>query len=281
MIFARFGAISGLALLSIALSGCASQLDKKIAALKQQVAVEQQSLAQSAGPYYAVQGKDFEVEVSKTPVFDALNAFNDTNRIIGVQSVDSAGWFAEFWTDCPIPIIDGKIGIYFKLAGPAALQALLYLDSMTPSWTAGHGIDFPFNAIGGGGALAVGGAEFCGGSADILPLPVLAGFLSLNNHGHIDLTPVPNQGIQYEFDLDHKPVIILGAWAFGWWAGWPLTVDNPISKGTINNIVGKDGVVQITRIGEVRNYSLDFNFDLAQYVDGGLLVAGPIGVNWH
>jgi hypothetical protein len=281
MNIAKSGISSALAILVPTILGCASQLDKKILALKQQVAVEQQGLSQSAGPYYAVQGKDFELEAGKTPVFDVLNTFNNTSRIIGVQSVGTAGWFAEFWTDCPIPLIDGKIGIYFKLAFPAAVQAVLYADPMTPSWTAGNGIDFPFNAVGGGGALAIGGAEFCFGSADITPIPVLAGFGSLNNHGRVDLAPVPDQGIQYEVDLDHKPVIILGAYAFGWWAGWPLTVDNPITQGTINNIVGKNGTVQITKIGEARNYSLNFNFDLANYVDGGLLVAGPIVITWQ
>jgi hypothetical protein len=268
----------GIALLISFCCGCASQIDREIAELKQDVIVEQKELAQFARPYYANQREDYQIYVSKEPVFDTLNAFNATNRIIGVQSVGTGGWLAEYWTKCwPF---DAKIGIYLKLAFPAALQAAFHVDPMTPSWTAGGGIDFPFNAVGVGGALLIGGAEFCVGSAGISPVPVLAGFVSLNNHGTVTLTPVPDQGIEYAVQLDHSPILLLGACAFGWCAGTPLPVNPQLSKGTIGNIVGKDGTVQITQTGAARNYSLNFNFDLAQYVDGGLTVAGPIAIKW-
>lgn len=252
----------------LALAGCATPgLDKQIAQLRSEVRNAREALAPIATPYHALAGKEFQIDVSKRPITDVFAQFNGLSagdRIIGFQSLDRAGYIDEFWTKCwPF---NSRIGVYIKLAFDEALQGVLYLEKMPYTWKPGRGLEFDFRATGVGAAILVAGIKLCGFNTDVAPFPVAIVFPPIQDYdGRIDLEPNA-EGIQYRLMLDHKPFGFVGA-CLHWCVGWPIHLDYELTDGVIRNIAGKAGEVQISKLGAKREFTLDFNFDSARFLD--------------
>jgi hypothetical protein len=264
------------------LPSCTGHLDAEIARLDAQIAQSRAELVSVADPYRAVSGAGFQMDASGQPIVDALKQIDSLpshKRLITVKSIDRSGVIAETWTKCwPF---SRKMGIYLTLAHDNALYMLFHLGRTNPVWEPSRGLEFEFDAAGAGGAIIAIGAKFCVGSANIGAMPVAAVLPPLQKTtGRLDVSPVA-EGLKYRLMLDRPPYFVLGACAFGFCAGAPVRLERELTEGDIPNLVGNEGEVQLSKLGKVRKFTLDFKFNQAAMVKGGLQVSGPVAVSWR
>lgn len=270
-------------LASLTLSACVGptpHLDRRIAVLDAEIAVRRDVLAKQAEPYRAYPGHDLQADVSSRPVtdlFDAYNALPSNEKVVTLQSYNTAGSFYRVWGDCwPT----GEHGIEVVPLFDEAFAAALYVDRFDHNWDAsGFAFRLKNSAI-IGGILLGGRIKFCIGE---LTLP--AGWAAIISYTHsaagrMTLMPVSNEGIEYKLEL-RQPLTMWAAGTFG-----PIYVSGPIlwkgelMKGKISNILGEEGEVRISELGEVRRYQIDSNFQRAEFLDNGLSVSGPLTIKW-
>jgi hypothetical protein len=60
-----------------------------------------------------------------------------------------------------------------------------------------------------------------------------------------------------------------------------IVIDPSLLSGTVANIIGKDGEVQISQTGKVKKYSIDINFNRASFVNAGLTASGELKITWQ
>lgn len=268
----------------ILLSGCQhAALRKEIVRLDADIQGKQQSLSQAAGPYRAVPGAGFQIDVSKTPVMDTLHEIDKVdslNRTVSISSFDYGGYIAEYWTTClPWPF-EKDIGVYIKLARHDALQMVFHMGRTNPRWKENRGLEFDFDAAGAGGAVLVAGVKACFFSTHIGAFPVLAVLPPLQKTtGRLRIGPTA-QGLEYFLVLDNPPTYFIGASLFGFNVGWPFKMDSELTSGVIDNVVGNEGDIQLSKIGAARHFVIDFKFDHAAMLAQGMQVSGPITVVW-
>lgn len=216
------------------------------------------------------------------PLIEALRQIDEvpsTQRIVTVKSIDRSGVIAEAWTKCwPT---NKKIGIYVQLAHDNALYLAFHLGRTEPRWHPTQGLEFDFDAAGLGGAVLAIGAKFCIGSGNIGAVPVAAVMPPLQETtGRLRVEPAAD-GLKYRLVLDRPPWFVLGACAFGFCAGAPIRIDDELTEGSIPNLLGNDGEIQLSKLGKKRKFVADFRFNQAAMVPGGLEVSGPVQVTWR
>lgn len=263
------------------LTACTGHLDREIARLDQEISVREKHIAGLAEKFHSRPGADFEVKVGAEPILDVLREIDETpslKRTIVVRSIDRSGRLAEAWTKCwPF---SRKMGIYLSLAHDNALYSIFHMGRTNPKWDETKGLEFDFDVKGAGGALIAIGAKYCIGSGNIGAVPVAAVMPPLQQtRGRLFLSPKA-EGIAYELRLDRAPYFVLGACALGLCAGAPVRMDNKLQDGLISNPIGNEGEVQLSKLGKARKYTLDFRFNEAAIVPGGLSLSGPSDVQW-
>lgn len=265
-------------------SGCSiltKDLDNQIAQLNGELTQERTVLAQSAAPYRAIPGKDFQAEIVKDPLMDSISNLLPGGGLISLQSRGFDGKVAEGWTDCPWPF-SGQLGAYAKMAFNEAFYAALGLGSLNPVWKGPQPIEFQIQgALGAAGMIVIGGVQLCYVSTDIAPglAVIVLGGMPVN--GRSELTPLPNEGLQYRF-ISTSPIVFFASIVFpGWYFYVPFWINSmELARGKIPNIVTPTGQVQITQLGRVRHYQISFNFDQADFLANGVRVAGPAVITW-
>jgi hypothetical protein len=271
---------------ALALAGCATpDLDRRIVELRQAVSAEQQSNQPLANPYRAPAGKDIMVESSAAPllrVLDKFNGLSTSDRILSMNSYDYSGYIAQSWTRCPWTFDSERIGFRITPAFDEAFAAVVYIDEIENGWSAGSGLSFKLKRTVGAAGMIVGGRVWlCGLSGDV-PLGLAAVVGGANSAGgSMRITPRPNVGLEYRVSLDQPLYFIAYVATPVFSASVPLKAAFDLTEGTIPNLVGREGEIQVAQTGEKRRYVLDVNFDQADFLAGGLRVAGPVTVTWQ
>ncbi len=281
----RIARLATLGLAAAAAAGCATpELDRRIAELRAQIQTEREVLAPLAQPYRGLQGKDVQADVSGRPLREVIDRFNGlsvSDRTMSLRSYQASGYFARGWTDCPWPF-PGRIGYEVRTAFDEAFFLIIYVDHIDHSWNANDGLAFRLQRTFGAGGLLVGvRTELCGIITD-LPFGLAAIIAGANSAaGHTEVEPIPNEGIRYRISLT-QPIYMYAIVVTPFFSAHvPAWFRMRLTQGIIPNIMGREGVVQITRNGEERRYVLNIRLDSAGFLDEGLRVAGPVEVQWQ
>jgi len=276
----------GIAVLST-LQGCAwypQYLDNETDALRSQLSEARSELGRQAAPY-RTGGKDFYLVTSSKPLRQTLEKFNSLSaddRTMTMVEIDAGGRIAEKWTDCPWPF-SGRIGVYVSpLSLRYASGAIVSVGELEyAGWPAISGLQFRLKGVGAAGYVTLyGAAELCGLNSPIAPIFVALVGGTFDSRGKATVTVKP-EGIGYELELV-DPLWFIGNVYVGGLGG--ITIPFPLTPklfdGTVSNMLGNEGKVQVGPLGKTRSYLLDLRFTEASFVDDGLGVGGNITITW-
>jgi hypothetical protein len=198
-----------------------------------------------------------------------------------MDSTAAGGNFWEAWTDCWL--LPGRIGISLEPYNVRhGFGAILYVSELQyQGWPAASGLQFAFRGTAGAAYLLLGGhTEECGLNQRIPVGYIVVVGGAYYASGGASLTPKPNEGIGYEINLT-QPLYFVGAGTIlGYPFAAPFWFKPRLFKGTLGNILGKEGEVRIVQTQKGKAFSLDVDFDTAQFVNAGITTAGTLVVTW-
>ncbi len=280
--------LAGLVVASGLLQSCAwypKKMDADIAALNIDIAKNRADLTANAIPYRATLGQDFQIDLSGKPlhgVIDKFDSLSPLDRTMSMISTGAGGRFGEIWTDCPWPL-SGHLGLFLEPINlPGTFASVVNIDKLEyQGWSSQDGLQFALHGTAGAGFIVVlGGVEFCFGSASILPIPVGVVGYTYHAGGGADISPSPGKGIDYTISLRQPLYFLAVADVLGYVIPAPLWLKPQLFSGTLSNIIGQDGEVDIVQNGKGRKYSIDINFNQAKFIENGLTSSGAIVINW-
>ncbi len=266
------------------LSGCSwypPSMDGEVQRLKSEVEQNRTQLSQYAAPYRAGPGRGFQLDASFEPLNATFAKYNDSDRLITLSSFGSSGVIAQYSTGCsPFP---DTIAYIEPLPIPGAFGAVIYVDKLEPSTSGASGFRFHMRnsaAAGYLGAQEI--AQVCG-----LPVfwsPAIATVVSytLYANGSVSLAPIADVGLEYTIKVDKGTPLYFFATVTGGLVNFAgLAPYAPqLFKGTLNNVIGKVGVVRIANTDIERHYKPEIDFNGANYINLGVTVYGPVVIHW-
>lgn len=262
------------------LSNCATpELDRRISALRSQIAEQQATLRPLADPYRGTPGKDVQMQITSRPLHDVVETYNGLDdHSIQLQSIERRGYIAEHWNDCPWPL--GRWGYRIHAAHDKAFAGVIIIDRIGSSWSEKDGLVFSLKHSVGAAGIVIGAyVEACFGGTD-LPIGFAAVVAGAHSAGGItEIQPVA-EGIQYKLTLTQPIYMIAYVWTPFFSTPVPLYFTTTLTKGKIPHILGREGSVQITKTGELRRYVLDIRLDEAHFLPSGLSASGPVSIRW-
>jgi hypothetical protein len=270
------------------LQSCAwypKKMDRDIAALNADIATRRTALTANAASYRATPGQGFQIDLSGKPlkgIIDKFDSLSFGDRTMSMISTGAGGRFGEVWTDCPWPL-SGHLGLYLEPINlPGTFASVVYIDKLEyQGWSSQNGLEFAFRGTAGAGFIVVlGGVDFCFGSVSVLPIPVGVVGYTYYAAGGADISPSPGKGIDYTISLQQPLYFLAVADILGYVIPAPLWLKPQLFSGTLANIVGQDGEVDIVQNGKGRKYSIDINFNQAKFISNGLTSSGAIVINW-
>jgi hypothetical protein len=260
-------------------------MDTQVAGLQAELDQARAQLSQQANPY-RTGNRDFYVAVSGKPIRETLDTFNGLpagDRTLTMSELSAGGHVAEIWTDCFWPL-SGRIGLFIApVPWRYAMGAIVHIGKLHYSgWNPSQGVQYRLQGTPAGAYAAFyGGIEFCGIEAPIAPIVVVLAGGTFDALSGAKLIPRPGQGIDYEFQME-DPLVFAGILYIGGVITLPIAfpLKPQLFKGSLPNMLGKEGEVQVHQNGQLRKYTLDLSFTQANFIDQGLAASGTIGITW-